>query len=227
VRVYLEVGKKKIFAGALDWPGWCRSGLDESAALRALLDYAPRYARVLEGSGLEFQAPGSTGDFTILERLPGDATTDFGAPGMIPHADQLPVDRGDLDRYLAILAACWRAFERAAERAAALEATGGELRKGPRGGGRDLDKMIEHVLGGDQAYLRRLAWKFNPGVETDRMDALHRTWQQFPLALEIGLRGELPAQGPRGGSVWPPRYFVRRSAWHVLDHAWEIEDRIT
>ncbi len=22
------------------------------------------------------------------------------------------------------------------------------------------------------------------------------------------------------------RYFVRRTAWHVLDHLWEIEDRL-
>ena len=33
----------------------------------------------------------------------------------------------------------------------------------------------------------------------------------------------LPAAGPRGGVIWTARSFVRRAAWHVLDHAWEIE----
>jgi hypothetical protein len=44
--VYLEVGQKKIFAGALDWPGWCRSGRDEEAALATLVEYAPRYSKI-------------------------------------------------------------------------------------------------------------------------------------------------------------------------------------
>jgi hypothetical protein len=37
--------------------------------------------------------------------------------------------------------------------------------------------------------------------------------------------GEPVRTGPRGGVRWTARYYVRRSAWHVLDHAWEIEDR--
>jgi hypothetical protein len=38
--------------------------------------------------------------------------------------------------------------------------------------------------------------------------------------------GETPEPGPRRKRpFWQPRYFVRRSAWHALDHAWEIEDR--
>ena len=27
------------------------------------------------------------------------------------------------------------------------------------------------------------------------------------------------------GSSWMPAYFLRRAAWHVLDHAWEIQDK--
>jgi hypothetical protein len=27
------------------------------------------------------------------------------------------------------------------------------------------------------------------------------------------------------GDGRPPRYAIRRIAWHVLDHAWEIEDK--
>ena len=43
--------------------------------------------------------------------------------------------------------------------------------------------------------------------------------------LAAAARSEIPARGPRGGLRWRPRYFVRRVAWHLLDHAWEIEDR--
>jgi hypothetical protein len=38
--------------------------------------------------------------------------------------------------------------------------------------------------------------------------------------------GELPDFGPRGGERWPALFAIRRSAWHALDHAWEIEDRL-
>jgi hypothetical protein len=46
------------------------------------------------------------------------------------------------------------------------------------------------------------------------------------LALAAAARDELPKHGPRGGVIWTPRYFVRRAAWHMLDHTWELEDRI-
>ena len=47
ISIYLEIGQKKTFACAIDWPGWSRAGRDESSALQALLDSAPRYAQVL------------------------------------------------------------------------------------------------------------------------------------------------------------------------------------
>jgi hypothetical protein len=43
--------------------------------------------------------------------------------------------------------------------------------------------------------------------------------------LEHAVTDGIPARGPRGGKRWSAPYFVRRAAWHVLDHAWEIEDR--
>jgi hypothetical protein len=76
IDVYLEIGKKKTFAGALEWPGWCRSGRDEKSALQALLDYGPRYERVIHTAYL-----GSRCQliflFKVIERLEGDATTDW------------------------------------------------------------------------------------------------------------------------------------------------------
>src|SRR5512134_1631011 len=82
INVYLEVGQKRTFAGALDYPGWCRSGRDEASALQALLDYGPRYARVLRPAGLDFHSPADVSEFVVVERVEGNATTDFGAPDL-------------------------------------------------------------------------------------------------------------------------------------------------
>ena len=45
-RISLEQGKRWVFAAALDWPGWCRRGRGNEAAIDVLLDYRGRYARV-------------------------------------------------------------------------------------------------------------------------------------------------------------------------------------
>ena len=84
-RVYVEVGAKRAFASAADWPGWSRSGRDEAAALEALAAYAPRYARVTKLAKIEL--PKDATSFKVVERLKGNATTDFGAPG-IPAKDE-------------------------------------------------------------------------------------------------------------------------------------------
>lgn len=221
IDVYLESGKKKTFAGALEWPGWCRSGREKESALQALLEYGPRYERVVHTAYLGFQVPTDTSAFKIIERLEGDMTTDFGAPGKAPKHDAKTVDDDELKRFQLLLQASWQAFDLAAR-----AALGKELRKGPRGGGRDLDKIIQHVLGADGGYLAQLGWKLKLDKGVDLRTALDQTHQAILHALTVAAHGELPERGPKGGIHWSPRYFVRRSAWHVLDHAWEIEDRI-
>ena len=81
IKVFLEIGKKRIFSGALDWPGWCRSARDEKTALRALINYGPRYGALLHSTEIEFQVPTDASDLNVTERHAGNATTDFGAPG--------------------------------------------------------------------------------------------------------------------------------------------------
>ena len=85
---------------------------------------------------------------------------------------------------------------------------------------------MEHMLDADAAYLGRLAWRFRKGETESQIEALGRTRQAVLEALAAAVRGETPERGPRGGVIWKPHYFVRRVAWHVLDHTWEIEDRI-
>jgi hypothetical protein len=219
--VYLEVGQKKIFAGALDWPGWCRSAGDEGAALAALVVYAPRYAKIFSRTTIDFVPPDDPAALTVVERLAGTSTTDFGAPDRAPASDNEPFDEATRERSEVILAAIWRAFDRAVR-----AAEGKELRKGPRGGGRELDGIVRHVLGADAAYLRRVGQTFSQDDGAPLDDELRRTRKAIRAALAAGVRGEIPLQGPRGGALWTPRYFVRRVAWHTVDHLWEIEDRV-
>jgi hypothetical protein len=181
-----------------------------------LFDYAPRYAKVVRGLG--FEAPAAIEQLEVHERLQGDASTDMGSLcGNAPAYDSGPVDKRDHERLINFLEACWHALDRAAH-----AALGQELRKGARGGGRTLEAILQHVLDGEGGYLRRLEYKRDKRAEKDAK--LSR--QAMLKALAASVRGEVPEVGPRGGKRWTGRYFVRREAWHVLDHAWEIEDRV-
>ncbi|HEX2241031.1 MAG TPA: hypothetical protein VHJ82_07835 [Actinomycetota bacterium] len=217
--VYLEVGAKRVFACAVDWPGWCRSGPDETAALQALLEYGPRYAAVLRSARLGFEAPAGLDDFRVVERLKGNATTDFGAPGVIPSADRASTIESDYARLEKVLRAAWRALDAARKRA-----QGKVLSKGPRGGGRELDGIVRHVVDADRSYLSGLGWKVRSSESADPVDTIRKA---IIDGLRASARGEIPATGPRGGTRWPARYFVRRVAWHAITHAWEIERRLS
>jgi hypothetical protein len=184
---------------------------------------SPRYADALRRAGINFDPPGDPAAFNVVERLAGGGTTDFGTPGAFPSADarENAVDDAELARFADILRACWAAFDAAVE-----AAEGHELRKGPRGGGRDLTAMIDHVLGADEAYLSRLGWTLDADEAADVAERLSVIRAAMLDGLAASARGELPTEGPRGGVRWSARYYVRRAAWHTLDHAWEIEDRI-
>jgi hypothetical protein len=178
--------------------------------------YAPRYATVVHAIR-GFRPPAHVDELSVLERLPGDASTEMGSlSGNAPAYDALPVDREEHERLAAILEACWARLDQAVDRA-----QGKTLETGPRGGGRKLDAIVAHVLDGEGGYLRRLDYKRAPEAAANA--ALSRA--AMLEALGSAVRGEVPEFGPRGGKRWSARYFVRREAWHVLDHAWEIEDR--
>jgi hypothetical protein len=216
VNVYLEVGKKRTFAGAIEWPGWCRSGRDEDSALQTLFEYAPRYSAVVRPRRLGFGAPRDPSGFTVVERLEGDATTDFGAPSRAPAGDKPPLDAADARRLRRLMEACWAALD-----AAPAGARSKTLRKGPRGGGRELDAIMQHVVEADAGYLRLIDVKL-PSTDGSKSEQVRGAIVE---ALDAAPGSEPVKRGPRGGVRWTHRYFVRRSAWHVLDHAWEIEDR--
>ena len=214
IDVYLEVGDRRVFACTYDWPGWVRPGKTEDAALEALTAYAPRYAPIPAAAGIEFD-PASAQGIQVVERLPGDATTAFGAPGKIPPGDLEEPSEAQKERLLSLLTACWEVFDQVA-------ATSPEsLRKGPRGGGRDRTKIVAHVLAAEAGYGRLLGLKL-PEPQPFEADtiAAHRA------SVLDGLRqADATVRRDVGRRRWPIRYATRRIAWHALDHAWEIEDR--
>src|SRR5918999_5491723 len=109
--VYLEVGSKRIFAGAVEWPGWCRSGKTDEDALEALVAYAARYKKVVPRS-MKFDAPRDVAELEVVERLKGGSGTDFGVPGEAPRADDRPIRAAELKRQQDLLKASWAAFDR-------------------------------------------------------------------------------------------------------------------
>jgi hypothetical protein len=197
IRVYVEAASKRAFASAADWPGWSRSGKDEESALENLAACAPRYAKVARLAHVEFATDGIS--FNVVERLKGNATTDFGAPGIPAKNEAKPMTEREARRMVALMEASWKYLDRVRAKAPA------ELRKGPRGGGRDREKMYQHVLDAEVAYASAIGLKLK---QPDRKALLHAILH------------------PKQDTKWPIPYAVRRIAWHALDHAWEMEDRI-
>jgi hypothetical protein len=218
-KVYLESGDKRVFAAALEWPGWARSGRSPDEALAALVVAGPRYAAAVHKAGLPFVAPNDPSELEVVHRLKGGSGTDFGVPGLWPEEDDRPIGKAERERLAAILEGSWAVFD-----AATKAAKGIELRKGPRGGGRDLDKIASHVQEAEEAYVVQFGAKRSV-IERGLGDATARRRMAILDVLAKKASGK-PLPEPSGvGKPWNARYFVRRTAWHVLDHAWEIEDR--
>ncbi|HET7474134.1 MAG TPA: hypothetical protein VFJ71_13500 [Candidatus Limnocylindrales bacterium] len=215
ILVTIEHTPKRTFASAVDWPGWSRSGKTEELALETLAAYAPRYAVIAEAEHRRFAAHPSVEDFDVVERAPGGAGTEFGVPSHPTEHDAAGLDADEAERRAGLVGAAWALFDRTA--AGAPE----ELRKGPRGGGRDTSKVVAHVMDADRAYANQIGIKVPEFAPGDRV-AIESMRAQM---LEV-LRGARDG-APLAGRHWPARYAAHRIAWHALDHAWEIEDRST
>ena len=212
LRIYLEVTPKRSFAVAVEWPGWARAGKTPEAAIEALLAYRGRYADAVRPGGLA--PPDADVSVDIAEQLEGNASTEFGVPGTTAAADRRPIDLPEALRRAAIVEAAWATFDRTAAVAPA------ELRKGPRGGGRDTAKIVAHVVASDAGYSRELDVRL---AQPDPADAA------AVAALHTAMLDVLrrPSDGSAIVKRWTTRYAAQRIAWHALDHAWEIEDRST
>lgn len=213
IAVTIEATPKKAFATAVDWPGWSRSAKTPELAIQALVAYATRYAVVAEEAGEAFQGYVAAADFEVIEEAEGGGGTEFGVPSRVTEADRRKTTAADADRLRRLVAAAWTVFDRVAAAAPA------ELRKGPRGGGRDRDKMIGHVIEADGAYAREI------GLRLKAPDPANRATVEASRAAVLDVIG-VPTDGsPLADRKWTARYAAGRIAWHALDHAWEMEDR--
>jgi hypothetical protein len=213
ILVTIEHTPKKTFASAADWPGWSRSGKTEALALEALAAYAPRYALIAEAEHRRFPSAVAVDDLDVVERHEGSAGTAYGVPSHPTEHDARPTDTAEAARLAGLVDAAWALFDRAAARAPE------ELRKGPRGGGRNTSKVIAHVMDADRAYANQIGIKVGEFAPDDRVAI-----EAMRTAMLDVLRAARDGR-PLADRRWPARYAAHRIAWHALDHAWEIEDR--
>lgn len=214
LRVILEVGpKRRVVAGAMDWPGLDRWGTSEDDALRKLATYLPRYADVAQLAGLDHEFAGQT-DLEVVERVPGSSSTDFWGIAHVPSQIEREVlSPADLERRLTLLQATWAYFD--AVRARITE----ELLPSGRGGGRDRETVIRHVIKNEPESFTRKVEVRTPQAEILTPDGLARHRQAYLEAVRAYNAEGKPAR------TWPIQFLIRRTAHHVMDHTWELLDR--
>jgi hypothetical protein len=209
IAVTIESTPRKAFARALDWPGWSRAGKTEELALAALAGSASRYADVAAAAGEAF----SPDSYEVVAHVGAGSGTDFGVPSVITEGERRPTSATDAARLVRLVEAAWATLERIAASAPP------ELRKGPRGGGRDRDKMLAHVVEAEWAYAREM------GITRKQPDPAGRPAIVALRAAMLDVLRERSDGSPLAGRTWTTRYAAGRIAWHALDHAWEMEDR--
>ena len=214
LRVILEIGKKrKVAAGAADWPGLDRWGTSEETAIAKLVSYLPRYADVAKRAGLVTAFRQST-DVEVVERVPGNSSTDFwGIAHVSSEFEREVLSAKELERKLDLLQACWAYFDDVADRVTE------ELRLGPRGGGRSRDRIIVHVYASERHnFWRKVGLREDDELRLTPHELAELRRQYLALIRSYNADGK-PAR------AWGIQFLIRRTAQHVMDHAWEMEDR--
>jgi hypothetical protein len=214
LRVILEIGRKRrVAAGAMDWPGLDRWGTSEENAIEKLLSYVPRYADIAQRAGLAgiFAA---ASDVEIVERVPGSSSTDFWGIAHVPSRIEREVlAPADLERRLALLQATWATFDAVVARITT------ELVPAGRGGGRDRETIIRHVIKNEpESFTRKVE------VRTPQDVILTPAGLASHRAAFLDAVRAYNAEG-RPARTWPIQFLIRRTAHHVMDHTWELEDR--
>jgi hypothetical protein len=214
LRVILELGKtRRVVAGAMDWPGLDRWGIAEDEALARLAAYLPRYAVVAERAGLADNLPRPL-DVDVVERVAGSSSTDFWGIAHVPsEIERQVLPAAELERRLDLLRACWAEFDEVSARVSP------DLLPGPRSAGRTRDQIIRHVYANEPEQFSRKVEVRTPREEVLTPEGLHAHRQAY-----LGAIRAYNAEG-RPARTWPIQFLIRRTAHHVMDHAWELEDR--
>jgi hypothetical protein len=214
IRVMLEIGPKgkKVVAVAPDWPGLERGATTGEAAIKRLLPYVPRYATVAKLAGME-AAFATTAVVDVVEEYPGTGSTDFwGISFAFSSIDQQAMSGEALERELTLMRACWAFFDDVRSRVSA------EMQRGPRGGGRDRDHIVHHTFAAERDWAKKL------GVLTPQEAMLTDEGLNTHRDAYCDSIRALHSQG-KMARTWPLRYLIRHTAYHTLDHAWEMEDK--
>ncbi len=214
LRVTLELGHngKKVVAVAPDWPGLERGAKTAEAAIERLHAYRPRYAQVARLAGME-AAFAATTTVDVVERYPGTGSTDYwGVSFAFSDIDRQDLSHAELERELTLMQACWAFFDDVRARVSP------EMQKGPRGGGRDRDVIVRHTIGAEQDMAAKVG---------ARMPADAPLTTEHVQAYRDGYLNAIRAYHAEGKPArkWPLRYLIRHTAYHTLDHAWEMEDK--
>ena len=214
IRVMLEIGSKgkKVVAVAPDWPGLERGAKTGEEAIERLRSYIPRYSQVARLAEMDAEFD-RIKKVEVVEQYPGTGSTDFwGISFAFSSIDKQSMSVNELERELTLMQACWAFFDSVRGRVSA------ELRKGPRGGGRDRDRIVRHIFANEQDWAKGL------GVHTpDDAMLTGKGLKAHRNAYCHAIR-EYHSQGKLAGK-WPLRYLIRHTAFHTLDHAWEMEDK--
>jgi hypothetical protein len=215
LRVLIEepIHDKRWVAVAADWPGLERGAKTEDQAVEKLARYIPRYLPVAERAGEGAALAGQT-ELDVIDRYRGTGSTDFWGISFAPSPlDREPFDAPAFDRSVRLLRAAWAEFDETAARVSA------ELRPGFRGGGRSRDRIVRHVLANEgEEFAKRVHAKSElEDLLTPAGLAAHR--DRFPAAM----RAWYAEAKPLGN--WTVPYLLRHTAYHALDHTWEMQDR--
>lgn len=202
-------------AFSLDWPGWNRGAKSATVALETLEAYRPRYRPIAELAGMasEFDAAGR---LEVVEDRVGTGSTAFWGISFSPSStEHSQLGEADLDRRLTLLQAAWTFFDDVAARVTP------EMRPGPRGGGRDRDHIIRHVQRVERLdFAARVGLTFedHPALSGDQLRDHRAAYLEAIRACNAGrVRKQMRS--------WTLPFLIRHSAFHTLDHAWEMQDK--
>jgi hypothetical protein len=217
VRVVIQRGPKgrKSVAFSLDWAGWERGGKTGERAFETLEAYRPRYRPIAELAGMsdEFDA---AGPLEVVQDVPGTPSVDFWGISFSPSSlETEPMSAADLERGITLLQACWTYFDAVGARVSP------QMRQGPRGGGRDRDRIIRHVIRNESEDFAKQVGLRIPEEAALTPDGLRSHRENYVTAMRAYNAGQVA----RRMRSWNLPYLIRHSAYHVLDHAWEMEDK--
>jgi hypothetical protein len=206
-------GKRSVALG-LDWPGWSRGAKTVELALETLESYRERYRPVADLAGMAREF-GAAGALEIVEDKVGTGSTDFWGISFSPSAsEQDPMSEEDLERGITLLRACWAFFDGVAARVSP------DMRKGPRGGGRDRDRIISHTIRVEsEGFAKQVGLQIPEGAALTP-DGLEPYRKAYVAAMRAYNAGEVKPM-----RSWTLPFLIRHSAFHTLDHAWEMEDK--